>query len=187
MKAGPQPSEAEAGPWMGRAELAVLERLLARGDAVLEFGAGGSTLWLAERVREVHSVEHDPAWAEKIRAAAPPNVTLHLRLPAFPSPAGTPAAPGQYADYTRAPEVLGRVFDACLVDGRARIECAVAAARWLKPDGWLFFHDWFPRPRYTSRLGELLPFYQLCEERCARGAGQTLAVFRRLPDGDPPA
>ena len=135
MKAGPQPSEAEAGPWMGRAELAVLERLLARGDAVLEFGAGGSTLWLAERVREVHSVEHDPAWAEKIRAAAPPNVTLHLRLPAFPSPAGTPAAPGQYADYTRAPEVLGRVFDACLVEAfssgpfRREAQCADGSQR----------------------------------------------------------
>ncbi len=186
MKADTKTNMWETGPWMGREELAVLERLLACSDSVLEFGAGGSTLWLAGRVREVHSVEHDPSWVENIRTAAPPNVTLHLRLPSFPSPAGRPTEPGQYADYANTPDLLEKIFDACLVDGRARIECSLAAARWLKPDGWLFFHDWFPRKRYTARTGELLPFYRLCEEYCARDGQQTLAVFRRRPAGDTP-
>jgi hypothetical protein len=71
------------------------------------------------------------------------------------------------------------MFDVCLVDGRARIECALAAAQWLKPRGWLLFHDWFPRSRYTSRLAELAPFYELREDLSVRDTSQTLAVFER--------
>ena len=52
-------------------------------------------------------------------------------------------------------------------------------ARGLKQGGWLFFHDWFPRPRYTSRLAELAPFYELREDLSVRNTPQTLAVFAR--------
>lgn len=171
-------------PWMDARELAVMERLLKREDRMLEFGAGGSTAWLAGRVRELYSVEHNEEWVGRIIDSLPENVTLHLCPPVFPHKGFEPALPGQFVEYVRTPECLGVVFDACLVDGRSRIECALAAAPWIKSGGLLFFHDWFPRLRYTSRLAELEPFYELREEWCVRDSPQTLAVFVRRTSND---
>ena len=173
----------EAAPWMDPREMAVLEKLLTRDARVLEFGAGGSTLWLAARTREVHSVEHEKEWANKIAATVPENVTVHWRQPAFAHRRYEPAQPGQFAGYIAVPRQLGVMFDVCLVDGRARIECALAAAPWLKPGGWLLFHDWFPRLRDTSRFAELAPFYELREDLSVRNTRQTLAVFARSDAG----
>jgi hypothetical protein len=169
----------EAKPWMHKDEISILASLLHQDDCVLEFGSGNSTLWLAKRVREVHAVEHDQEWAARMTASAPHNVTLHWRRPAFPHHSGTPAQSGQFVDYLQVPSLLGRTFDACLVDGRARIESAMSAANWLKTGAWLFFHDWFRRPRYTSRLAELSGVYELCTDLSLPNARQTLAVFRK--------
>ena len=43
---------------------------------VLEFGCGSSSLWWAQRVAQVVSVEHDEHWATKVRAGAPQNLTV---------------------------------------------------------------------------------------------------------------
>jgi len=168
---------------MDARETATIERLLTSDARVLEFGAGGSTLWLAARTREVHSVEHEQEWVNKITVVQPKNVTVHWRQPAFAHRNHEPAKPGQFSEYISVPEQLGVMFDVCLVDGRARIECALAAARWLKTRGWLLFHDWFPRARYTSRLAELAPFYGLREDLSVRDTRQTLAVFERSDIG----
>ncbi len=169
-------------PFMDGTDLAAVARLLCMEDRILEFGCGGSTVWLASRVQEIQSIEHDYAWAVRVIAAAPKNAVIHWRPPAFPSPPFTPAEPGQYDEYLRVPAQIRQTFNACLIDGRARIESALAAAPWLKPGGWLFFHDWFKRERYMSRIGELDEFYELREEHCVRASSQTLAVFRRKGD-----
>jgi hypothetical protein len=163
---------------MGKEELAVIEKLLSPEMTMMEFGSGGSTQWLSARVKAVHSIEHCKEWACRVRAVLPSNASLYERKPEFPHHGCEPAKPGQFTKYVETPDSLGVMFDACLVDGRARIDCAIAAAKWLKPGGWLFFHDWFPRERYTSRIGELLPFYELHEDLCVR-SGQSLAVFAR--------
>src|SRR6266576_1205646 len=58
-------------PWMPFAARRQLARILSRGTTVFEYGAGGSTLWLADRVARVISVEHDPAWYEEMRDHVP--------------------------------------------------------------------------------------------------------------------
>ncbi|UZD23954.1 hypothetical protein PBT90_11215 [Algoriphagus halophytocola] len=35
---------------------------------VLEFGSGGSTLFLADKVKSIYSIEHDKAWFEMIHS-----------------------------------------------------------------------------------------------------------------------
>jgi hypothetical protein len=160
-------------------ELSVIAELLKPSDAVLEFGSGGSTYWLAERVSEVHSIEHHQMWASKVIRDAPANVTIHWRRPAWPLKEATRAEPGQFESYLSVPLNLARVWDAVLIDGRARIDSAVAVAPFLKVGGWLFFHDYFQRRRYTSRIDELEPFYEFCDQHSVRETTQTLAVFQR--------
>jgi len=45
-----------------------LETILRKTDWVFEWGAGQSTVWLAERATTVVAMEHDPAWIDRIYA-----------------------------------------------------------------------------------------------------------------------
>ena len=43
-----------------------LETILRKTDWVFEWGAGQSTVWLAERAEMVYAMEHDPSWRDKV-------------------------------------------------------------------------------------------------------------------------
>lgn len=65
-------------PWLHPEVTRYLEGLLRRDMRVLEHGSGGSTLWLAGRVREVRSVESSLRWAERVWKKVPRNVKVLL-------------------------------------------------------------------------------------------------------------
>lgn len=75
------PDKIEARPWLSPAATACLESLLNPDMKVLEHGCGGSTLWFAERVQTVDSVENNPLWLNGVKAQAPANVTLWQVIP----------------------------------------------------------------------------------------------------------
>ena len=117
------------------------------------------------------SVEHDPAWYERVRAAIPPDAPLDYRLvppePAPPAPAD-PADPAAYCSgdpafaawrfrryATQIDAFPEACFDLVLVDGRARPSCLVHAASRVRPGGTLIL-DNTERAYYTARLGSLL-------------------------------
>jgi hypothetical protein len=127
---------------------------------VFEYGSGASTVWLARRSGEVHSVEHDREWAELLRPrlASFSNVTLH-EVEAVSSSA--PRAPSgrrgskhlDFTDYVSTIEQVGGRFDLVVIDGRARTSCLAAAARQISPDG-LVVLDNSRRRRYQGALSE---------------------------------
>lgn len=88
------------------------------GRSVLEFGAGQSTLWWAERAGQVVSIEDDAAWLEQLRARAPAAVELH-------------------DDSDLRGAIAGRLFDLVIVDshGIDRLLCARLALGAAKADG----------------------------------------------------
>jgi len=53
-------------PWLCSEAVAVIEQLLKKNDFVLEFGAGRSTKWFAQRCSYVYSIEHDFNWFNKV-------------------------------------------------------------------------------------------------------------------------
>jgi hypothetical protein len=55
-----------------------LEHLELNGSALLELGAGNSTLWFAERFGKVRSFETDPAFHGALAPRVPANVKLEL-------------------------------------------------------------------------------------------------------------
>ena len=75
-------AEVKPIPWLHPDAVEYFDTILQPGWDVLEHGSGGSTLWLAERVRSVVSVEHTEEWRAKIRELAPANVTMLSDMPA---------------------------------------------------------------------------------------------------------
>lgn len=145
-------------PWWTYKAIDRVEGFLQGRDArVFEYGSGASTVWLAQRAGEIYSVEHDEEFANLVGSLISgfDNVTL-LTVP--PKEAmGSAAAPSgrrgyENMDFIEYVETIGQVggeFDLIVVDGRARVSCALWAFRYLKPGGILLFDD-LRRNRYRS-------------------------------------
>jgi predicted O-methyltransferase YrrM len=130
-------------PWLSPEATDYLASILAPEMTVLEHGAGGSTLWLAERVKQVIAVEHNPDWFATLKEIVPSNVTLVYRDKA--------GIPGVILD-VYAP------FDLALIDGEPvehRAEYIRSAPQLVHPGGWLVL-DNANRPEYAGARGELM-------------------------------
>lgn len=111
-------------PWLTAEATALLDQLLRPTDVGIEFGSGRSTLWLAERMARLISVEGDRAWhasvSEQITDRGVENVEYLLRVPGV-----------DYADV--AERVEARSLDFCLIDGADRDECTARCLPRLSP------------------------------------------------------
>jgi hypothetical protein len=109
----------------------------------VEYGSGGSTL-LADRLNvPTISVESDSLFGARVRANLSSHSTVRLLTPniGLTGPWGRPmftrpnrARIARWARYVEAPMRLdgSRSPDLCLVDGRFRRACALAAASWAQ-------------------------------------------------------
>jgi hypothetical protein len=118
-------------PWYTYAAVSWLGPRLRPVDRVFEFGSGNSTLWFAQRVKAVVSVEHDPTWAARVRARLPANAELLVRA----DPGPEPTAPEGDAYVSALSESAKAPYDVIVVDGRARVSCMAAALQCVVPDG----------------------------------------------------
>lgn len=125
-------------PMMDKPEIAALREILfaRKPKRVLEWGAGGSTLYWPALFPEIDwwSVEHNPAYAQALEGRLPPSVTLlHLTYPKYHE--------------LQAPDV-GGLFDLIIVDGRRRVRCLDIARDLLALGGAAILHD-AGRERYA--------------------------------------
>lgn len=154
-------------PWMTPAAIDILHELLTKNMSGFEFGSGRSTLFIAPRVKELVSLEHDQHWFKNIEAELKSkklsNVQYVHILPAN-DPSKTigypknnyenyimPATPATCytAYYSYIDQYPDASFDFIVVDGRARVECAQHAIPKLKPGGMLIL-DNAERLRYRA-------------------------------------
>lgn len=78
-------------PWFSWAAIRWLDRWLQPSFTVHELGGGGSTLWFAQRVARVVTLESDARWLARLEGEIPHNVTLvHGASPS--------ALPAEHAD-----------------------------------------------------------------------------------------
>jgi hypothetical protein len=74
------PNEIVPRPWLADDAINFLESILTPDMIVCEFGGGGSTLWLAERVCVVFTEEPDEDWRREIEKLAPDNVNFGMPI-----------------------------------------------------------------------------------------------------------
>lgn len=127
---------------------------------VFEYGSGASTLWLGRRADEVHSVEHDRAFAELLAPALSAQVSIRLHVVEAKRTAAPVIASAKeghrdldFADYVASIDDVGGTFDLVVVDGRARQACLARALRRLSDDGVIVF-DNSRRRRYRRAIAE---------------------------------
>ena len=156
-------------PWLPFGLIEWLDVYLKPDMTVFEFGSGGSTIFMAQRVKTLISVEHNRAWYQKVLPELQKrgllNVTYLLREPVA---SGTTAPKeywdnygSDYANMSFAPYVKAiedypdRSFDLILVDGRSRKFCLEHAIGKTRPGGFIVMDN--------SSTPEYLDFYRPLE------------------------
>ncbi|NIZ11650.1 hypothetical protein [Pseudooceanicola sp. HF7] len=141
-------------------EAEALRMAYAQARAVLEYGAGGSTVLAAELGTPVVSVESDGAWAERVRgwiAEVGPSTPAEV-IHADVGPTGNwgfPVDDSAWRGYPAYPlaiwDRLGKDLpqpDVVLVDGRFRTGCVLAAAFRSPVPLTLLLDDYTNRSQY---------------------------------------
>lgn len=143
-------------PWWTFAAADRVDAYLSRRPdcRAFEWGSGASTVWLGRRCGTVFSVEHDAAWADRMRAALPSNARVRLVVPT-PGLAVPSAKPGfaglDFADYVAAIDDVAGPLDLIVIDGRAREACLDRAVERLASGG-LIVLDNVDRARYRDAI-----------------------------------
>jgi hypothetical protein len=151
---------------MTRPEADLLMSYLQPGDVYLEWGSSGTSLTFPRLVKDAYTIDDNPHVCAAIRdevashapdldnlrtfcaAKTPPTQPLAPQIAAE----GTYATHAAYVDYPleHLPE---KTFDKVLINGAARVACALRILPHLHADSVVFFHDWFLRPdHYTAVL-----------------------------------
>ncbi len=115
-------------PWISYEAQAEIARFCAaRPVRMLEFGSGRSTLWYAQRVASLVSIEIDSAWHTELRPHLAELAHVDYRLIE------------ERAEYTQ-PAVEG-LFDLIMIDGAWRDACAEFAITHLAPGGMIYLDN----------------------------------------------
>jgi hypothetical protein len=151
---------------MSEAETSCYGNLLDRARSVVEFGAGGSTLYAVSRgVPRIVSVESHPGWIKRLRSNAEiVAAEMEERLTLIHADVGPVTRYGAPADaskihkwsgYPLAPWESCRQPDLVLVDGRFRVACIAQAVLHCGRASSIAVHDFWTRPGYHEALAVL--------------------------------
>jgi hypothetical protein len=156
-------------PWVNFWAREWLESYLKPEMTVFEYGSGGSTVFVARRVRKLISVEHDPQWYRAVVEALAGHGILNCEYELVepePIPSGEMPQYGcrsytstteRYRGLTFEPYVrridrrTDDSLDLVLVDGRARASCVAQAMPKIRPGGYLMLDD-AERPFYRDAI-----------------------------------
>lgn len=143
-------------PWMLDKVIEFISSIIRDDFEVFEWGSGGSTLYFANKVKKVVSVENDIDWFNQLNVEMNKrdinNVTLffanynasgNIRQVADPDKylSGSKIYGGKvFEDYVKLIDKFDS-FDLILVDGRARNSCVKHAIPKLKNNGYLIVDD----------------------------------------------
>lgn len=128
--------------WITYPCIEFLRKRITPSMKVFEYGAGNSTLWWADRVQDVISIEHDQEWFDRINQYKNTNINLIFKKLIY------------NGDYSK--EVLNwSNLDVIVIDGRDRVNCAINSFNSLSESGVIIWDD-SERKRYQKGVDFLL-------------------------------
>ena len=188
----------EIKPMMSELEISCIAKNLDSNDTMVEFGCGGSTLLFSRYVKTYLSIESNGEYYNKIRPHIPDNCTIMLATPegsvtssgkyddnkwmalvnSFPPEAErwnkSLFAKRKLTIYYNYLNIINFIadcsIDKILIDGRARVYCALMLKSKLKPSGLMFMHDFVNREEYH----EILSDYKLVNRVGTLGVFETI-------------
>ncbi|WP_330202762.1 hypothetical protein [Cyanobacterium sp. Dongsha4] len=115
-------------PWLGYRAIKHLEKLLQPNWNMIEWGSGMSTLWFAQRVQNLTSIEDYQPWYDKVKLTLDKvqNVDYQFKT-------------GN--DYFTLDNYPDRTFDFILIDGSERGNCAKTAITKIKRGGYIYLDN----------------------------------------------
>jgi hypothetical protein len=143
---------ADGIPWMSYRVTDWLNLYLNKGMRVFEYGSGASTVFFAERVKEVVSVEHNRN-AHRIvgDALRDSNIrNLHYILKERSDSKQNKGPHSSFDEYVKTIDAYpDNYFDIVIVDGRARCLCLNHGVNKVRPGGYILLDD-SDRSRYNE-------------------------------------
>jgi predicted O-methyltransferase YrrM len=121
------PKDIKPVPWLSPEATSFLKTIIQPGWRVLEFGGGGSTLWLATKVKEVVTVETDKDWHAELLKHRTENMQLIL-----------------WEKMEKIPKIKGK-FEMMIIDGEPvekRILFIQVAEQLVNPGGWVVLDNY---------------------------------------------
>jgi len=147
-------------PWITFGAATALKNILTPDMRVFEYGAGGSTIFFADHVAELVTVEHDKVWMEDVkRAMRKVGGVRWLPFLAEPQERSNPNSlpPSDPLSYATSDEKLrdysfeayaktidqfdDQYFDVVSIDGRARPACFMHALQKVKDGGYILLDN----------------------------------------------
>lgn len=116
-------------PWFSYPFIDFLTPRLTNDLVLFEFGSGNSTLFFAERVNTVISVEHNKEWYQIVNSTKPSNVKL------------VQTESDSTFDYLKYFNNLIEKVDIIIVDGLHRNECLINSVNKLSENGVIILDD----------------------------------------------
>jgi predicted O-methyltransferase YrrM len=133
-------------PWLTRQAVEILDDRLKPGDVGLEWGSGRSTIWFAQRVTHLTSIEHNDSWYNRVKNVLSDEDVENVEL--LLAPLDTKGR--EQPEYVRvAAKQRKASLDFILVDGRLRGQCTELALQLIKLGGMLIIDDaarYIPHP-----------------------------------------
>lgn len=123
-------------PWYTYPAIRFLAERVPDSASVFEFGMGYSTLWWSKRADKVRACEHDQSWFDRMLTLLPTNASAVIY-------------PVEDRRYVRAAIDTRESFDAIVIDGRRRVECAKHSLDCLSSSGIIVW-DNSDRSRYDE-------------------------------------
>ena len=145
-------------PWLNHGAVKWLRSNLTAEMIGYEWGSGRSTVFLARFMKRLVSLEHKKKWFRRVQGLMAEygvtNVDYYLIPPGEEPPSASAVRPQVWENLKyspRKPEFTAyfdhilrypdQSFDVVLVDGRARVECALNALDKIKPGGFLILDN----------------------------------------------
>jgi predicted O-methyltransferase YrrM len=163
-------------PWLTPDANQILSTYLKPSDVGVEFGSGQSTIWFAQRIAKLISVEHDREWYESnsriFQEEKISNVEYYLRE----RTEGTDGEKKMPPYVGVVEEIADESQDFALIDGIYRDFCGIAVVDKIKPGGVIIIDNvnhYLPNDSYSpnSRTFAQGPFSELWGEYMEKTKG----------------